>query len=159
MVSSALNSLKTISRICNSSCNFEQFIVNLDLINIALDEAEKMYEDNCKEIIRHMSSFWCKDYRFKFCQVFDDVKASYYADHGIQRFALPYRLWRGYDKDRYGEQLALSAINSFGKVITVNMSIDLFEDMQAIHGIDVFHECFLQWMCDLTNAVKTAGMR
>ena len=133
MALSTLNSLKTISKVCNSSCNFEQFIVNLDLINIALDEAEKLYEDNCKEIIKHMSLFWCEDYKFKF--------------------------WRGYAKDRYGEQLALSAINSFGKVITVNMSIDLFEDIQAMHSIDVFHECFLQLMCDLTNAVKTAGMR
>ena len=159
MVLSTLDFLKTISQICNSSCNFEQFIVNLDLINIALDEAEKLYEDNCKEIIKHMSLFWCEDYRFKFCKVFDDEKNSYYADHGIKHFALPYRLWRGYAKDRYGEQLTLSAINSFGKVITVNMSIDLFEDIQAMHSIDVFHECFLQLMCDLTNAVKTAGMR
>ena len=101
MALSTLDSLKTISKVCNSSCNFEQFIVNLDLINIALDEAEKLYEDNCKEIIKHMSSFWCKDHRFKFCQVFDDVKASYYADHGIKHFALPYGLRYGYDKDKY----------------------------------------------------------
>lgn len=129
------------------------------MINIALDEAEKLYEDNCKDIIKHMSQFWCKDYKFKFCKVFDDIKASYYADHGIKHFALPYGLRRGYDKYRHGEVLVLSAINSFGKMITVNMSIDLFEDIQAMHSIDVFHECFLQLMCDLTNAVKIAGMR
>ena len=156
MALSTLDSLKTISKVCNSSCNFEQFIVNLDLINIALDEAEKLYEDNCKEIIRHMSLFWCEDYRFKFCKVFDDVKTSYY---GIKCFALLYRLMRGFDKDRYGEQLVLSAINSSGKEITMSLSMDLVEDIQAMHSIDVFHECFLQLMCDLTNAVKTVGMR
>lgn len=159
MILDMLDNLKAISRACNSSCNFEQFIVNLDLINMTLDEAEKLYEDTCKEIIKHMSQFWCEDYKFKFCKVFDDVKASYYADYGIKHFALPYGFWNGYDKDRYGEQLVLRAMNSFGKVITVNMSIDLVEDIQAMHSIDVFHESFLQLMCDLTNAVKTAGMR
>ena len=159
MTSSILDNLKAISKACNSSFNFEQFIVNLDLISMTLDEAEKLYEDNCKEIIKHMSSFWCKDYKFKFCQVFDDVKSSYYVDHVTKRFALPYRLWREFDKDRCSEQLALSAINSSGKEITMSLSMDLVEDMQAIPVFDVFHECFLQLMCDLTNAVKTAGMR
>ena len=159
MILNVLDFLKTISKICNSSNNIEQFIINLDLMNMTLDEVEKIYEDNCKDIIRHMSLFWCEDYRFKFYKVFDDVKTAYYADHGLKRFALPYKLWRGYDKDRYGERFNLSAINSTGEVITVNMSIDLLEDMQAMHSINIFHECFLQLMCDLTNVVKMVGMR
>ena len=138
-----INNLKAISKACNSSFNFEQFIVNLDLINITLDEAEKLYEDNCKDIIKHMSPFWCKDGKFKFYKVFDEVQNFCYANYRIKRFALPYRLCSGFDINYYNKRLMLHSVNSFGEDIVMGLSQDLLEDMQAMHGIDVFHECFL----------------
>lgn len=146
-----LDKLKAISRACNSSRSFEEFIVNLDLINMPLDEAERLYEDNCKEIIRHMSAFWLKNRRFKFYRVFDDHPQ--YHEYSIRRFALPYRLWTGLDKD-YGNVVKLSIVAVHGED-ELCANYDSMEDIQALRRIDMFHEIVFTVMIDLA---KNAGL-
>lgn len=150
---STLDKLKLASKACNSSSNFEQFIVNLDLIDITLDEVEKLYEENFKDLIRHMSSFWLEDRKFKLHRVFDDH--AYFREQGIKHFALPYKLFIGQDKD-YGNIIKLYCMTASGEdELCANYDLTLEQDLQAMHGIDVCHELFLTIMVDIA---KKAGL-
>ena len=148
---STLDKLKLASKACNSSSNFEQFIVNLDLIDITLDEAEKLYEENCKDLIRHMSPFWLEDRKFKLHRVFDDH--SFFQEHGIKRFALPYRFYHDKDKN-CGNVIKLCAVTMSGEE-EIDSSYELIDDIQAMYRIDIFHETVITMMVDIA---KKAGL-
>ena len=150
---STIDKLKAISQAFNSADNIEHFAVNLDLslAGISVDEAERLYADQCRDIVRHMSSFWCEAGRFSFKKALMHFDSSNTYCHRINRFALPYGMQKMFDKD-CGPVIAMYAVSPNGKNLVQTMSVDPVEDLAARHRIDISHEMFIQLMYDITYA-------
>lgn len=125
--------------------------MNLDLAGLSYNEAERLYAENCKELIRHMSAFWCEDGKFSFKKALSNF-SSYSCYSDISHFALPYGMIRLFDKD-VGAVIKICAVAPDGREIVqyTAMPGSLPKDIFVLHGIDALHETILTLMYEITK--------
>lgn len=153
-----LEKLKAISQAFNSSSSPEQLAMNLDLAGLSYNEAEKLYAENCKELIMHMSAFWCEDRKFSFKKALNHFD-NYSCYSNISHFALPYGMIRLFDKDM-GAVIKICAVALDGREIeqyTAMPTDSLSKDMFTLHSIDVLHETILMLMYEITKEIANGN--
>lgn len=141
-----IDKLKAISQAFNSSSSPEQLAMNLDLAGLSYDEAERLYAENCKDLIRHMSAFWCEDGKFSFKKALSHFDSCY---SNINHFAFPYGMIRFFDKDM-GAVIKIYAVALDGREIVQHAAMPT-EDMFTLHDIDALHETILTLMYEITK--------
>ena len=127
---------KTISSLFNRSSVWEEFIVNLDLLNISLEEAQKIWS-KCNAILVKYSSLrkYCNNDIIDFKHLFK-VKNS-----NIRNIAcIPYVTKKTINAFTFTPEIEMRIMRLDGKIQCISHCNDLAEDTRATYGIDIFKE-------------------
>lgn len=157
MIEEMFNKLRLISKAFNSSSNVDEFAVKLDLastdINLTMQEAERLYEKNCKDIIERMKEFWCIDGRFRFSKAFEDVPLLCEGCSTMKHYALPCFLCRDSSDEMYGAKLVLAASDMNGNPVIERASLTFIDEL-AKYGINAYHEAVMTMMQAVTFRIE-----
>ena len=123
---------KYISDAFNRSSEWEEFLLNLDLLNIPLEDAQKIWSDCNRIVIEHsLLKTVCINGIINFKYAFKLKKNGKGA-----KWNIPFITQMSSDE----QIIEMKILAKDGSERHASFSLELVEDMQAMHGIDVIKE-------------------
>lgn len=124
--------VKDISKAFNLAQSFDEFLVQLDLMNMSFDTAQKEYSQAHKHWLKYKSS-WCSH------GVIDFEKLFKTKEHGIP-VALPFLVIKKTDKCTFAPRIYMMACRSNGINIEIDGSLELADELSHMSGINMVEE-------------------